>query len=152
MMGVQGLYDNGWMLSAVPVRTPWELGGAAMPDPATGFKFELYDLSHDWTQNTDVSAKNPVKVQQMRDLMFAEFAKYQVLPLDASAANRLAASRPSMAAGRDLFTYSGRPMTGLPIASTPNLLNTSFTMTAAVDIPQAGEADGVIATAGGRFG
>jgi hypothetical protein len=135
MMGVQGLYDNGWMLSAVPVRTPWELTGAAMTDPAIGFKFELYDVNHDWTQNTNVSAKYPAKVEEMKDFMFAEFAKYQVLPLDASAATRLAAPRPSMAAGRDVFTYSGKPMTGLPIASTPDLLNTSFTM-----------------TAGGRFG
>jgi hypothetical protein len=123
-----------------------------MSDPAIGFKFELYDVNHDWTQNNDLAAKNPAKVQEMKDLMFADFAKYQVLPLDASAATRLAAPRPSMAAGRDLFTYSGKPTTGMPIASTPDLLNTSFTMTAAVDIPQTGAADGVIATAGGRFG
>jgi hypothetical protein len=31
-----------------------------------------------------VAAANPVKMRQMTDLMFAEFAKYQVLPLDAS--------------------------------------------------------------------
>ncbi len=151
MMGVQGLYDDGWMLSAVPVRPPWDLASAAMPDPASGFKFELYDVNHDWTQNTDLSAKNPAKVQQMRDLMFAEFAKYQVLPLDASVATRLVAPRPSMAAGRDVFTYSGKPTIGMPIATAPNLLGTSFTMTAVVDVPQAG-ADGMIATAGGRFG
>jgi arylsulfatase len=122
-----------------------------MPDPAAGFKFELYDVNHDWTQNADLSAKNPAKVQEMKDLMFAEFAKYQVLPLDASVATRLVAPRPSMAAGRDVFTYSGKPTTGMPIATAPNLLGTSFTMTAAVDIPQAA-ADGVLATAGGRFG
>jgi len=151
MMGVQGLYDNGWMLSAVPVRAPWDLASAAMPDPASGFKFELYDVNHDWTQNTDLSAKNPAKVQEMKDLMFAEFAKYQVLPLDASVATRLVAPRPSMAAGRDVFTYSGKPTIGMPIATAPNLLGTSFTMTAVVDVPQA-EADGMIATAGGRFG
>jgi hypothetical protein len=87
----------------------------------------------------------------MKDLMFAEFAKYQVLPLDASVATRLAAPRPSMAAGRDVFTYSGKPTTGIPLAAAPNLLATSFTMTAVVDVPQAG-AGGMIATAGGRFG
>jgi hypothetical protein len=74
-----------------------------------------------------------------------------MLPLDASVATRLVAPRPSMAAGRDVFTYSGKPTTGMPIATAPNLLGTSFTMTAVVDVLQAG-ADGVIATAGGRFG
>ena len=59
MMGVQGLYNDGWMLSAVPVRAPWELLGKAIPDPASAFKFELYDVRHDWTQYTDVAAANP---------------------------------------------------------------------------------------------
>lgn len=151
MMGVQGLYYDGWMLSAVPVRPPWDLASAAMPDPATGFKFELYDLNHDWTQHNDLSAKYPEKVQQMKDSMFAEFAKYNVLPLDASVATRLVAPRPSMAARRNVFTYSGTPTIGIPLAAAPDLLGTSFTMTAEVDVPKSGT-DGVIATAGGRFG
>jgi arylsulfatase len=29
---------------------------AAVADPATAYKFELYELSKDWTQFTDVSA------------------------------------------------------------------------------------------------
>jgi hypothetical protein len=49
-------------------------------DPASAFKFELYDVTKDWAQNDDLAAANPGKVQEMRELMFAEFAKYQVLP------------------------------------------------------------------------
>ena len=45
MMGVQGLYNDGWMLSAIPVRPPWELLGTAILDPASGYKFELYERS-----------------------------------------------------------------------------------------------------------
>jgi arylsulfatase len=98
-----------------------------------------------------VAAKNPQKMREMRDLMFGEFAKYQVLPLDASVATRLAAPRPSLVAGRNVFTYSGDTITGIPAAAAPNLLGTSFTITANVDVPQAG-AEGVIVTEGGRFG
>ena len=54
MMGVQGLYNDGWMLSAVPIRAPWDLAGKAVDDPASAFKFELYDVSKDWSQTTDV--------------------------------------------------------------------------------------------------
>jgi arylsulfatase len=54
-----------------------------MLDPATAFKFELYDVRHDWTQYTDVAAQNTNKMRKLTDLMFGEFAKYQVLPLDA---------------------------------------------------------------------
>ena len=56
MMGVQGLYNDGWMLSAVPIRPPWDLAGKAIDDPATAFKMELYNVQSDWTQSTDVAA------------------------------------------------------------------------------------------------
>lgn len=123
MLGVQGLYNDGWMLSAVPIRPPWDLLGTAIMDPASAYKFELYDISNDWTQYTDLAAANPAKVKEMQDLMFAEFAKYQVLPLDASAAARLVVPRPSLAAGRRLFTFSGETVTGIPSGDAANLLN-----------------------------
>ena len=151
MLGVQGLYNDGWMLSAVPVRPPWELLGTAILDPASAYKFELYDVRHDWTQYTDVAAQNPAKVREMTDLMFAEFAKYQVLPLDASVATRMVTPRPSMSGGRKVFTYSGEPVTGIPRGTAPSVLNTSYTITAEIDVPKGG-AEGMIVTDGGRFG
>jgi arylsulfatase A-like enzyme len=151
MMGVQGLYNDGWMLSAVPKRPPWQLLGDAILDPASAFKFELYDVSKDWTQYTDVAAANPRKMQEMRDLMFAEFAKYQVLPLDASVATRMVTPRPSLSGGRKVFTFSGVPITGQPRGTGPDLLDTSYTITADIEVP-AGGAEGMIVTRGGRFG
>jgi arylsulfatase A-like enzyme len=151
MMGVQGLYSNGWMLSAVPVRPPWDLLGAAIQDPASAYKFELYDVTHDWTQYTDVAAANPAKMREMTDRMFGEFAKYQVLPLDASVATRVVSSRPNLTAGRRVFNYSGEPTTGIPTSAAPNLLNTSYTITADIEVPQGG-AEGVVVKEGGRFG
>jgi arylsulfatase A-like enzyme len=151
MMGVQGLYNDGWMLSAVPVRPPWQLLGKAIEDPASGYKFELYDVRHDWTQYTDVAAQNPQKVQEMTKLMFGEFAKYQVLPLDASVATRMVLPRPSLNGDRQVFTYTGQPITGLPRGTGPDLLNSSYTITADIDVPQGG-GEGMIVTRGGRFG
>jgi arylsulfatase A-like enzyme len=151
MMGLQGLYNDGWMLSAVPKRPPWQLLGAAILDPASAYKFELYDVRHDWTQYSDVAAQNPAKVRELTDLMFAEFAAHQVLPLDASVATRLVVPRPSLIAGRKVFDYSGQPVNGIPMSTAPNLLNTSYTITADIDVP-AGGAEGVIVTQGGRFG
>ena len=150
MMGVQGLYDDGWMLSAVPVRPPWELLGKAILDPASAYKFELYDVRHDWSQYEDVAAQHPEKVRELTDLMFGQFAKFNVLPLDASVATRLVAPRPNLTAGRKEFNYSGEPVTGLPSSAAPDLLNTSYTINAEVDLPEA--ADGVVVKQGGRFG
>jgi arylsulfatase len=151
MFGVQGLYDDGWMLSAVPTHAPWDLTGATPRDPASAFKFELYDVQKDWTQYTDVAAANPRRMREMTDLMFGEFAKYQVLPLDTALATRLVAPKPNLTAGRKLFAYSGEPVTGIPYSAAPSLLNTSYTITAEIDVPEGG-AEGVIVTQGGRFG
>lgn len=151
MMGVQGLYHDGWMLSAVPVRGPWELLGKAILDPAGAYKFELYDVRHDWTQYSDVAERNPGKVREMTDLMFAEFAKHQVLPLDASVATRMVTPRPSVAGDRHVFTYSGQTVAGIPRGTAPDLLNTSYTITAEITVPEGG-AEGMIVTDGGRFG
>jgi arylsulfatase len=94
MMGNYGFYDDDWMLSAVTMRPPWLIVGAAIEDPTTAYKIELYDVRHDWTHYTDVAAANTDKVKEMTDLMFGEFARYQVLPLDASAMTRWVSQPP----------------------------------------------------------
>jgi len=151
MLGVQGLYHDGWMLSAVPQRAPWETVGAVTQDPAHAYKFELFDIRHDWTQFTDVSSANPDKVAEMKKRMFEEFRKYQVFPLDASAATRLVTPRPSLIAGRRVFNYSGEPVVGIPDSTAPSLISTSYTITAEIEVPDGG-AEGVIVKDGGRFG
>ena len=51
----------------------------------------------------------------------------------------------------DVFTYSGRPVAGIPRGTAPSVLNTSYTITADIEVPQGG-AEGMIVTDGGRFG
>ena len=85
----------------------------------------------------------------MKDLFLAEAKKYQVFPMDASVAARIVAPRPNITAGRTEFTYT-HPMTGLPQGDSPSLLNSSYTITADIDVPQ-GDAEGMILTSGGRF-
>jgi arylsulfatase A-like enzyme len=151
MMGVRGLYRDGWMLSTVPKRPPWDIVGAAILDPANAYDWELYDISKDWSQNDNVAAKYPAKLKEMQEQLWVELAKYQALPLDATVATRLVAPRPNVTAGRTEFTYSGETVTGIPHGDAPSVLNTSYTITAEVEIPQGG-AEGMIHTNGGRFG
>jgi len=151
MMGVRGLYHEGWMLCTVPIRPPWQIVGKTILDPANDCQWELYDLSKDWTQAENVAAKYPAKLKEMQELLWVELARHQALPLDASVATRLIAPRPNLTAGRKVFTYSGATVTGIPHGDAPSLLNTSYTITAEVEIPQGG-AEGMIHTNGGRFG
>ena len=85
----------------------------------------------------------------MRKKFIAEAKKYQVFPLDASVAARIVAPRPNITAGRTEFVYT-RPMVGLPQGDSPILLNSSYTITADIEVPEGG-AEGMILTSGGRF-
>jgi arylsulfatase len=85
----------------------------------------------------------------MKAAFLAEARTHQVLPLDASVAARIVAPRPNITAGRTEFVYT-RPMVGLPQGDSPLLLNTSYTVTADIEVP-AGGAEGMLLTSGGRF-
>jgi arylsulfatase A-like enzyme len=149
MMGQWALYDDGWFLSTKVNRAPWEAFGPANPDPLNNQVFQLYNLKKDFSQTQDIAAQNPEKVKKMRRKFAKEAEKYEVFPMDASVAARIVAPRPNITAGRSEFVYT-RPMTGLPQGDSPLLLNTSYTVTADIDVPKGG-AEGMILTSGGRF-
>ncbi len=150
MFGNRGIYHDGWYANTQPISPPWDLGATPNPDVLDSYKWELYDLTKDWTQFDDVAAQHPEKLAQMQALFMQEARKYQVLPLDNSLATRMVTPRPSVTAGRTEFTYSGE-LSGIPMGDAPSLIAASYTITANVDIP-AGGAEGVLATQGGRFG
>ena len=149
MFGQWALYDDGWLLSTKVNRAPWEAFGPANPDPLNNQVFQLYDLTKDFTQSNDIASEHPEKVAELRKRFVEEAEKYQVFPMDASVAARLVAPRPNITAGRTEFVYT-RPMVGLPQGDSPSLLNSSYTITADVTVPEGG-AEGMILTSGGRF-
>jgi arylsulfatase len=150
MMGDHAIYHEGWIASTQVIRPPWDLGGKVNQDPFNNVTWELYDLTKDWTQSEDLAARYPDKVKELSAIFLKEAEKYQVLPLDASVATRLVAPRPNITAGRSEFVYT-KPMTGIPQGDSPLLLNTSYTITADIEVPKDG-AEGMILTSGGRFG
>ena len=150
MLGNRAIYHDGWVAATTPATLPWELSTKTPPDVITGYNWELYNVQEDPTQFNDLAAKMPEKLKQMQDLFYAEAKKYNVLPLDNSTLARWNTPRPSLTAGRTVFTYSGE-LTGVPASAAPSILNKSYTITAEVEIPEGG-AEGMIVTEGGRFG
>ncbi len=147
MFGDRALYHEGWLASTKVMRPPWDMMSPAK-DPMT-FPWELYDLNADWTQSTDLAAKHPDKVKQMQALFMQEAKKYQVLPLDTSVATRMITPRPSITAGRNVFTWT-LPLTGTPNGDAPSILDASYNFKAEVEIPASG-GEGMLITQGGRF-
>ena len=134
MMGQWALYHEGWLLSTKVNRAPWEAFGAANPDPLNNQVLELYDLNKDFSQSQNIADKHPDKVKEMKKMFIEEAKKYQVFPMDASVAARIVAPRPNITAGRTEFVYT-RPMIGLPQGDSPMLLNSSYTITADIEVP-----------------
>src|SRR5262249_12915529 len=149
MLGNRALYHNGWIAVTPPPQPPWLLGTAPMP-PLNAYKWELYNIVDDYSQNNDLAAQNPDKLKELQALFMEEAKKYQVFPLDNSWLARAAASRPSAVAGRTAFTCAGE-VSGVPSSNAPDLAGKSFTITAEVQIPPKG-AEGMLNTLGGRFG
>lgn len=148
MMGDHAIYHDGWIASTKVMRPPWVIAGGVGADPAT-YPWELYDLHNDWTQSEDVAAKYPEKLRELQGLFWKEAEKYQVLPLDATVATRLISPRPSITAGRNVFTWT-RPLTGTPNGDAPSVLNASYNFKATIEVPEGG-AEGMLITQGGRF-
>ena len=145
----RGIYHEGWYACTTPPFAPWLMGTSQMP-PINDYKWELYNLTEDYSQFNDLAAKNPDKLKELQAKFMAEAQKYQVFPLDNSILPRLVTPRPSATAGQTTFTYTGEKV-GIPEGNAPSILNKDYTFTAEITVPEGG-ATGMIATFGGRFG
>ena len=125
MFGNRALYHDGWIAATVPPQPPWLMGTAKMPDLMTGYKWELYNIADDYSENNDLAAKNPDKLKELQALFMDEAKKYQVFPLDNSILERALAPRPSATSGRTEFTYSGE-LSGVPGGNAPNIIGKSY--------------------------
>ena len=118
--------------------------------PRRAIPWELYDLTQRLDAVRGRGREESGQAEGVADLFWQEAKKYQVLPLDATVATRLITPRPSITAGRNVFTWTA-PLTGTPNGDAPSILNASYNFKADVDIPQGG-AEGMLITQGGRFG
>ena len=145
--GKIGLYHDGWFLSGDDRRLSWEnlgKGGARPP-----MKWTLYDLTKDWSQGIDVSAKNPEKLKKMQALWQEEARRNHVYPIDhrfgpARASARMAGT------GRKHFDYWGKDVS-LPANSDPILFARPFTLNADLVLNTA-RASGAVTAIGSKFG
>lgn len=149
LMSNRGVYSNGWMASTTPQRLPWVATG---PDPKPeSFKWELYDIAHDFSQAHDLAAQNPSKLKELQAIFDGEAKKYNVYPLDTSFATRADLTlRPSLTLGRSSFVYYPGAVR-ISEGTSPDTKNRSFSLTADIEVPTGG-ANGVLVTQGGNFG
>jgi arylsulfatase len=150
MFGNRAIYHRGWT-ACTKHKTPWILVGGEMP-AFEDDRWELYDVSTDWSQARDLAAEHPEKLDELKRLWHDEALKYNVLPLDDRAAERInpdLAGRPALIEGTSQLLFGG--MGRLSEHSVLSIKNKSHAVTAEVDVPEDG-ATGVIIAQGGSIG
>ncbi len=143
--GSRGIYHHGWVACTTHRTTPWDVYDTQVPEFRDD-RWELYDTSSDWSQARDLAAEHPARLTELKELFLIEAARNQVLPLD----DRGSSERVALERGRvKSMTFHGQSRR-IPGDAMPQVLRTSFAVTAAIVVPEAG-ADGVICSEGGRF-
>lgn len=142
--GKVGLYHDGWFLASDNGRVPWErLPSGGRRPPVT---WELYDLTRDFSQSTDVAAKHPEKLAEMKALWLREAEANMVFPMD----HRFATARADfIPPQRKSYTFWGKG-TSVPANREPLWTGRSFTLEADLDLAR-DAASGAVMAVGSHF-
>jgi arylsulfatase len=148
MFGNRAIYSDGWYARTIH-RPAWQQKPlqSLTEDP-----WELYNSNEDFSLSNNLAAQNPDKLKELQALFMSEAEKYHVLPIDDRLNERLDAAsvgRPTVMDGRTSLTL-GEGMKGMGVDIFISTLNTSYSITADVDVSANG--NGVIVCQGGRFG
>jgi len=150
IMGSRAVYRDGWMASAFGPRAPWVAG---MPDISKWQpdkdKWELYDVTKDWSQADDLATKMPEKLAGLKDLFLIELTRNKGLPV--GGALWIPALHPELklAPHYTSWTFPGA-ITRMPEFAAPTLGNKNNLVSVDVDVPA--DANGVIYALGGFSG
>lgn len=145
--GKVGLYHNGWFLSGDDGRASWQNlpPGGARPKVAWG----LYDLSKDFSQSTDISAREPARLEEMQALWQQVATRNNVFPLNhLFAPARAQAHR--LGTGRKHFEFWGKDVS-LPGNNEPIMIARSFAVEADLLLDKP-DASGAVVAVGSHFG
>jgi arylsulfatase A-like enzyme len=137
IVGNRGVYHDGWFAGTIH-KAPWE---ANPRRKLTEDEWELYHVAEDFSLSANLAAKNPEKLEELKKLFIKEAIAYNVLPIDDRSIERFdskIAGRPDLMNGRKKLTlYPGA--TRIMENAFINLKNTSYTITADVEITGANQ-------------
>lgn len=150
MVGNRGVYKDGWWAGS-RLGVPWGGGPGFGDAPAEPGKWELYDLTRDFTQAHDLADQNPAKLKELQDFFAAEAERNHVYPVGDRgfgfggllAANAAASEKTS-------WTYRGGAER-IAAQFAPRLGGNSHTITAEIEVGDE-TPNGVIFANGGRTG
>src|SRR6201998_4828067 len=150
MFGNRGIYHKGWT-AVTKHGPPWVLIGEKTP-AFDDDVWELYDTSKDWSQANDLAKQMPEKLRELQRLWLIEATRYNVLPIGPRVVEKMnpdTAGRPVLIKGKTQLLFGG--MGRLSENCVLNIKNKSHSVTAEIEVPEAG-AEGVIIAQGANIG
>lgn len=145
LLGNRAIYHDGWVAGARHgKRMPWEFAGGAGAD-FDADEWELYHVDVDFSQARNLASSHPGKLRELQQLWIEEAKRCNVFPLDGRYGERYVLER----SPQTHFEYFPGAF-GIPERTAPNLKGRSHRITA--DLTLAAGTEGIVVTAGGRFG
>ena len=149
MYGNKGLWQDGWSIVTSHRVDTWNVTNRS---PITE-PWELYDLTKDPGQTTDLAAKFPDRVKAMATAFEEQAVRYHVNPIgnigDGAIFGGMKAQQDFAARGGK-WRYAG-PIGNITGMVAPPLAARSYVMTARLDLP-GGNVTGPVFASGGRLG
>lgn len=150
IMGSRGIYYDGWFACTFGPRTPWVTGRVDLSNwnPEQDV-WELYNLNEDWTQSTDLAAKLPAKLQEMKSMFLVESANNKNMPIGGGLWTPILHPEDAPSTPYSDWTFFG-PIQKMPEFAAPKLGKFDNTVTMEVELPT--NANGVLYALGGFSG
>ena len=152
IMASRGIYSDGWFASAPGPREPWVSGapkGIKEWSPLTD-KWELYNIEEDWSQATDLAAKNPEKLEELKALFIEESKANKNMPIGGGLWSTALFHPEDAPAPKETSWTFNSPIVGMPESTAPKLGKNSSLVTMEVDVPA--NANGVLYALAGFSG
>ncbi len=148
MFGNRAIWVDGW--KAVTLhgrRMPWVVGSVT---PFEDDVWELYHVAEDFSESTDLAAKYPKKLEELKKIFEEEAWKYNVYPLYDDMLKRLAGTQDILFGDQKVFVYYAPGAYRIAEKASAPVKNRSHTITTAIDLK--GHEEGVICCVGGMTG
>jgi hypothetical protein len=154
IFGNRAIYKDGWWLSMMLPRIPWDVTPDTMKKFAPGVwdpdsdPAELYNLPDDFAQARNLAAEHPDKVAELQELFWQEAEKYKVTPLMGGMSFYFGVIPPMPT--KSTFTYHS-DVQNIASGMIPRIYNHSYTISAELVVPDGG-AEGVIVAEADHLG
>jgi arylsulfatase A-like enzyme len=117
--GNRAIYKDGWKAEA------YHNDGKSFDND----KWQLFHLSEDWSESSDLASKNPEKLAELKEVFHQEAAKYNIYPLKGR--TYIAPANPETPKISQVVLYPG--VTKLQATEIPQITKGHFSITAYVD-------------------